>query len=70
MQEINRIGVIIAGDEFPFLARFQPFVARVEHQIHRLPGQLKMRVILAVFIAAPAIVQMRQVKFVDVVIIH
>ena len=59
VQEINSIGIIIAGNKLAIFTCFEPFITSFKHQIHSIPRHFKMSVIFAVFITAAAIIQMR-----------
>ena len=70
VQQIDSIGVVVTGHEFGGTTGSKPFQALFKQGIHDLPGHGMDGVILAITVATPAIIQMREVEFVDILVIH
>ena len=70
LQQVDAIGIVVAGDELPLHPVFDILPAGFEQQVHGGTRHPVMQVAAAVSIATSGVVQMRQVKLVDVFITH
>ena len=70
VQQINAVGVVVAGDKLDRFAIAQPTQGGFEQPVHDLSRHGEHRVVLAIAVAASAIVEMRQVELVDTLGLH
>ena len=69
-QQVDAVGIVVAGDELLGQAALLIVPAGVEQQVHRLARGLEMRVVLAVLVAAPGVVEVREVELVDAFVLR
>ena len=64
-QQIDPVGVIVAGDELRIQAPLGMLPGGIEQQVHGPPGGGMLGIVGPVAVAPPGIIQMREIEFVD-----
>ena len=65
VEEIDAVGIIVAGCEFLVQTALFILPTGVEEQIHGPARQLVLGIVLAVLVAAPGVVEVRKIEAVD-----
>ncbi len=65
VQQIDAVGIIVAGNELGSLAFKGIFQRSIEEQIHGPAGGVVDDIVLPVLVAPAGIVQVREIEFVD-----
>ena len=69
-QQVHTVGVVVAGDKFLVQSPLRVIPAGVEQEVHRPARGLENDVVLAVDVAAPGVVQVREVELVHALVLH
>ena len=70
VQEIDPVGVVVAGGEF--LVQTPPLIVQggIEEKVHGPAGELVAGVVLAVLVAPPGVVEVGEIEAIDAFVLH
>ena len=63
LQQVDRVRIVIAGDDLHLASRLRPAPGALDHHVHGLPRGLPGRIGAAVLVAAAGIDQVREIEF-------